>query len=66
MSDHAFAALVFDMDGTLTRPALNFMDIRAELGLPPGEDLVRQIDALGPREQRAAWAVIEAHEEEAS
>lgn len=41
------ACVIFDMDGTLTRPFLNFDDIRADLGLPPGPILER-LPALPP------------------
>lgn len=52
------------MDGTLTRPALDFGAIRRETGLGPG-DLAHQIQTLPPARQRDAWAIIERHETEA-
>lgn len=60
----AFQGVIFDMDGTLTRPTLDFAAIRRELGLGPG-DVAHQIQALPADQQRAAWAIIERHEEEA-
>lgn len=60
----AFKAVIFDMDGTLTVPVLDFDAMRAELGIAQG-DLATVIGAW-PRERRAAaWAVIERHEHEA-
>jgi len=62
-----FRGIIFDMDGTLTVPQLNFGTIRSELQLPDdGHDLVRQIAALPSARQQHAWAVIERHEEEAA
>jgi HAD superfamily hydrolase (TIGR01549 family) len=59
-----FLALILDMDGTITRPTLDFHRIRAEIGLPPG-DLTEVIAALPEPEQARAWQIIEAHEEAA-
>ncbi|MBN1556652.1 MAG: HAD family hydrolase [Lentisphaerae bacterium] len=56
-----FDAVIFDLDGTLTRPVLDFRAIRRELDLPEG-DLAELIARLAPAERRRAWAVIEAHE----
>lgn len=44
--------VIFDMDGTITRPQLNFDDIRAALDLPSGP-ILEQLPALPP-ERRAA------------
>jgi HAD superfamily hydrolase (TIGR01509 family) len=59
-----FDALIFDMDGTLTRPVLDFGAIRRELGIPQG-DIVEAIRSRSAGEQKIAWAVIERHEEDA-
>jgi HAD superfamily hydrolase (TIGR01549 family) len=61
---HSFDGLIFDMDGTLTRPTLDFQAIRREIGVPAG-DLVEEIGKLPPARRAAAWSVIEAHEERA-
>ncbi len=60
----ALGGIIFDMDGTLTVPALDFAAIRREIGAGPG-DLVTQISGLSPSEQKRAWAVIHRHEEQA-
>jgi len=60
----AYDGLIFDMDGTLTVPALDFQAIRAEIGLPPG-DLAVAIAALPEPGRRRAWGIIERHEREA-
>ena len=57
--------LIFDMDGTLTVPALDYQAIRAEIGLPSG-DLAAAIAALPENGRRRAWGIIERHEHEAN
>lgn len=52
------------MDGTLTRPVLDFAAIRRELGISGG-DLAVEIGKLPPSRQEEAWAVVEAHERRA-
>lgn len=59
-----FVAVIFDMDGTLTRPAIDFADMRRELDIPRG-DIVAEILKRSPAAQKQAWAIIEAHEERA-
>jgi HAD superfamily hydrolase (TIGR01549 family) len=61
MRSNAFDALICDMDGTLTRPTLDFAAIRRELGLGAG-DIAHQLLTLPAERQRAAWAAIEVHE----
>lgn len=65
MMTSRFSAVIFDMDGTLTRPTLDFKAIRRELGLEAAGDLALQIADLPPDRQRAAWRVIEEHEQRA-
>lgn len=55
--------IIFDMDGTLTVPVLDFAAIRKEIGLTAeGGDLARKIREMPPDFAQAAWAVIERHE----
>ena len=59
------AAVIFDLDGTLTVPFLDFDAIRAEIGLPPGpilEAMERMSDAERARTQR----ILDRHEREAA
>jgi hydrogenase expression/formation protein HypE len=57
-------AVLFDFDGTLTRPgSIDFTALRGLLGCPPGRPILEYIDALpggGPREK--ARAVLEEFE----
>ena len=58
-------AIIFDMDGTLTRPTLDFPAIRSEIGLP--EPLLESMLALDPGPARdRAFAILERHEERAA
>jgi len=59
-----YKAVVFDLDGTLTVPTLDFNAMRAEIGIAAG-DLTTEIPKLSPDAQKLAWAVIQRHEEEA-
>ena len=42
---------IFDMDGTLTIPKHNFVEIRNELGIPQNSDILSFINAALPSEQ---------------
>jgi len=64
MAQARFKGLIFDMDGTLTKPVIDFGAIRRELAIPIG-DLTVEIERLAPSARRKAWAIIEAHEERA-
>ena len=46
-----FDAVIFDMDGTLIEPLLDFGAIRAELGVAAGEGILEALDRR-PEEQR--------------
>ncbi len=54
--------VVFDLDGTLVRQALDFEAIRREIGLPAGTPLLEALDRLPPAEQDRAWAILDRHE----
>jgi len=64
MNEFPYDGLIFDMDGTITRPVLDFVVIRREIGITGG-DLLDEIAALPPPEQERAWAIVERHEEDA-
>lgn len=57
--------MLFDLDGTLTRPFLDFARIRADVGLP--EPLLESMLALpdGP-DRRRAFEILERYETEAA
>ena len=55
-------AVIFDLDGTLTEPVLNFDAIRAEIGLPEGVPILEQLDGATAAERARAEAVMLRHE----
>lgn len=63
-------AVCFDLDGTITRPILDFNAIRSEIGplVAPGGNgtLLDQILAMPEAERDRALAVLHRHEEEAA
>lgn len=58
-------AVIFDMDGTITKPFLNFKLIREEIGVV-GEPLLERMAELHGEERKRAWRILERHEEEAA
>ncbi len=60
-------AVIFDLDGTLTRPFLDFMKIRTEMGLSIGRtSVLDQIDSLSDEQREEALSILERHEREAA
>lgn len=57
--------VIFDMDGTLTRPHLDFDRMREEIGLEPGP-LLETVLAMSPKDRAIAEAILQRHEDEAS
>ena len=58
--------VIFDLDGTITRPVLDFAAIRQEIGFPLGPPhLLARIETLSGPEQERAWAILRRHEERA-
>src|SRR5438477_11353135 len=59
------AAVLFDMDGTLTEPMLDFPRIRADMGI--GErPILESMAEMNPDERLRAERVLHRHEEEAA
>lgn len=59
-------AVIFDMDGTVTRPILDFKKIRAQLGVPDRESIVDYLDALTGDERTRKTAMLRQWEDEAA
>ncbi len=53
--------IIFDMDGTLTRPAIDFDRIRAQLGIASGS-ILEALEAMTPLQRQRADTIIEEHE----
>lgn len=65
MTPRPIRLVVFDLDGTITRPFLNFRRIREEIRLP--EPLLENMMNLPPGSARdRAFAILEHHENEAA
>ena len=54
--------VIFDMDGTLIEPLLDFSAIRAELGIPPGGGILEAIASMPPARQVEAHRTLVDHE----
>ena len=59
-----FKGIIFDMDGTLTVPEINFNIIREKLGVPKGVDLLEYAKNLTIPQQKDYFKTIEHYEEE--
>ncbi len=53
--------VIFDMDGTLTRPAIDFDRIRAEIGIESGT-ILEALETMTTNERARAYEIIEEHE----
>ena len=62
----ALKLVIFDLDGTLLAPALDFNAIRAEIGLPPALPMLEVMDTLDPAARRRAYAILDRREAEAA
>jgi len=58
--------IIFDLDGTLLEPALDFDAIRREIGLPPGASILEALERFSESERARANTVLERHEAEAA
>ena len=61
----AAEAFIFDLDGTLTIPQLDFEAIREEMGIAGGP-LLEELERLDGEAAALAWNVLESHEERAA
>lgn len=60
-------AVIFDLDGTITEPFLDFDLIRRQIGIEPHHRCILDAIRLMPAEkQQQALAVLEAHEQQAA
>lgn len=59
-------AVIFDLDGTITEPYLNFDMIRAEIGLAPDAGpLLEAMEKMSPAERKKAEEILYKHEQAA-
>lgn len=64
MARPVLRGVVFDMDGTLTVPNLDFALMYKRCNVPMSEDILKAVDRMPKEEKHAAWRVIDAMEEE--
>ena len=56
--------IVFDMDGTLTVPCLDFKKLRHLLGISDGTDILSHVTGLSGDQKETAMTIVEKFEEE--
>jgi HAD superfamily hydrolase (TIGR01509 family) len=59
------SAVIFDFDGTITKPYLDFDAIRAEIGIPQGP-VLEAVKHMDPAARERAEAILQHHEWEAA
>lgn len=57
--------VIFDMDGTLTRPNIDFDEIRAAIGLD-GEPILEALEAMSPEDRKRADGILREFEDRAA
>lgn len=55
------SVVIFDLDGTLTKPALNFDAIRAEIGIESGP-ILEAMETMTEADRQRAAAILSRHE----
>jgi HAD superfamily hydrolase (TIGR01509 family) len=59
-------AVIFDFDGTITKPFLDFRKIKEDIGFPEDEIyLLEKMFTLPPEEKERAFSILAKHEREA-
>jgi HAD superfamily hydrolase (TIGR01549 family) len=62
-----YKGIIFDMDGTLTVPLLDFKRMRLDLGITDDKEDIAEVIESWPEPRRTqGWQMIEKHEKEAS
>lgn len=55
-------AVIFDLDGTLTEPLLDFVAIRHEIGIAPGRPILEALEDWDPAARARAEDILRRHE----
>ena len=66
MNNASLRAVLFDMDGTLTVPHIDWKSLRARVGVPEGAGIMEHIYGLPPDEARRAEGMVRETEMEAA
>ena len=59
-------AVLFDMDGTITRPNIDFVAIRIDIGVPIGESILEHVAGLEGAERDRAQKILAGYEADAA
>jgi HAD superfamily hydrolase (TIGR01509 family) len=59
-------AVFFDMDGTITRPCIDWKALRQRVGVPEGMPIMAYIESLAPPARQQAEAILETAETQAA
>jgi hypothetical protein len=60
-------AVIIDLDGTLTKPFLNFDQIRSEMGLSSSSvGILEAMEKMSPEQRHQAMAILDRHESDAA
>ena len=59
-------AVVFDMDGTLTKPSIDFVKMHERLNIPMDKDILVSVNAMNSEQKVEALKIIEELEKEAN
>jgi HAD superfamily hydrolase (TIGR01509 family) len=59
-------AILFDMDGTLTEPYLDFPRMKAEMGIAPEQPILEALALMNADARARATAILHRHEETAA
>jgi len=58
-SFHSIKGVIFDMDGTMTIPVLDFHEMRRRAGITEGQDILVALETMEPERRAEAVRVIE-------
>ncbi len=58
-------AVIFDLDGTITKPFLNFNAIRKEMGITTPEPILEAMEKMNDAERQEAHRILTRHEQAA-
>ena len=59
-------AVLFDMDGTITRPLINWRELRQRVGVPEGVPIMAHIESLTAEERQRSEEILETEETRAA
>lgn len=65
-ADSSPRAMLFDLDGTLTEPLLDFPRIRAEMGIPHGVGILEWLASIDAQRRAKAEEILHRHENHAA